>query len=180
MFFNNLRIDYKTIYNIQTQIQIPSIARKPSGTQRRLLAESSRVLSNHWVARGDGRIQGIYHYISGKRSYTPTSHGVSLICHSRRSDLGFLKWLFNLFQMLKKTNIVGHLVAHLLQYLQAHSHTRVFIPCGNRFCPDTGIAFLKAHLRSDHRINLVNGLMISVNSSRKLACVPVVPLEPEA
>ena len=30
--------------------RIPSMARNPSGTERRLLAESSRVLSNHWVA----------------------------------------------------------------------------------------------------------------------------------
>ncbi len=30
--------------------RMPSMARKPSGTERRLLAESSRVRSNHWVA----------------------------------------------------------------------------------------------------------------------------------
>ena len=30
--------------------RIPSVAKKPSGMERRLLAESSRVLSNHWVA----------------------------------------------------------------------------------------------------------------------------------
>ena len=46
------------------------MARKPSGMDRRLLAESSRVRSNHWVAAGDGRVQGVASSRSGtgKRS----------------------------------------------------------------------------------------------------------------
>ena len=42
----------------------------------------------------------------GKGSNTLTSHRVSLISHSGRSNLGFLKWLLYFFQMLKKTDIV--------------------------------------------------------------------------
>ena len=67
--------------------------------------------------------------------------------------------------MLQQTDIVGHLVrtcCDTSQYIQYSGvyFTRVSLT-GYRY------AFLKAHLLSDHRIDLVDGLLISVKELQK-------------
>ena len=62
--------------------------------------------------------------------------------------------------MLQQTDIVGHLVRtcrNTCQYIQYSGvHLTGVSLTGYRY------AFLKAHLLSDHRIDLVDGLLISV------------------
>ena len=59
---------------------------------------------------GARRVQCINHHVTGQRCDSFASHWISLICHCRRSNLCLLKRFFNLFQMLKETDIIGHLM----------------------------------------------------------------------
>ena len=106
VFLDNLRINHKAIYNIQAQIQDSVNCKEAFRYGKTLVGGVIQGSLKPLGSRGDGWIQGIYHHISGKGSNTLTSHRVSLISHSGRSDLGFLKWLLYFFQMLKKTDIV--------------------------------------------------------------------------
>ena len=90
---------------------MPSMARNPSGTDRRLLAESSSVRSNHCVAEVISRIHSVAHHITGQGSDTLAAHRVALIGHSGRTDLVLFKGLLHFLQMLQQTNVVGHLVS---------------------------------------------------------------------
>ena len=50
MLLDHLRVYYQTVHNIQAQIQDAVDGKKAFGNGQSLFAESSKVLSNHWVA----------------------------------------------------------------------------------------------------------------------------------
>ena len=160
MFLDNLRINNQSIYNVQAEIQ-DSVDCKES--LRNAQTFICRVIQSSFKPLSCGcdcRIKSIYHYISGKGGNTLTSHRISLISHCGRSNLRFLKWFLYFFQMLKETDIVGHLVRTCCDSCKNISNTCVYFTgislSGYR------IAFLESHFLCDHWIDLINGLLISV------------------
>ena len=47
---DHLGVDHQAVADVEQMFRMASTARKPSATEMRLLAQSSKVRSNHWVA----------------------------------------------------------------------------------------------------------------------------------
>ena len=165
---DNLRINNQSVYNIEAEIQDSIDGKEAFRNAETLVCRVIQSSLKPLCRRCDSRIQGIDHHISGQGSDSLTSHRVSLICHGGRSDLGFLKWLLHFFQMLKKTDVVGHLMCTCSDSRKDIQHTGVHFSgislSGNR------IAGLESHLLGDHRIDLVDSLLISVKEFQE-ACL---------
>ena len=165
---DNLRINNQSVHNIEAKIQYSVDCKESLRNAETLVCRIIQSSLKPLCCGGDSRIQGIDHHISGKGSDSLTSHRVSLICHSGRSDLGFLKWLFYLFQMLKKTDIVGHLMRTCCDSCKNVQHTCVnFSGIG---LSGYRIAGLESHFLCDHRIDLIDSLLISVKQLQE-ACL---------
>ena len=168
MFLDNLRINNQSIYNIKTEVKDSVNSKETFRNTQTLICRVIQSSLKPLSCRCDRRVKGIYHYISGKGSNTLTSHRISLIRHCGGADLRFLKWFFYFLQMLKKADIIGHLVCTCCNSCKNIGNTCIYLTgiglSGYR------IAFLKSHLLCDHRINLVDSLLISVKQFQK-ACL---------
>ena len=157
---DNLRINNQSVYNIEAEIQDSVNGKEAFRNAETLVCRVVQSSLKPLCCRCDRRVQCIDHHISGQGSNSLTSHRISLICHSGRSDLGFLKWLLYFLQMLKKTDIVGHLMCTCSDSRKDIQHTGINLSgiglSGNR------IAGSESHLLCDHRIDLVDGLLIPV------------------
>ena len=96
MFFDYLRIYHQTVYHIQAQIQNTINCQKTFRNGQTLVCGIIQCSFKPLSCRCDCRIQGITQYISGQGSDSLTSHRISLISHSRGSDLCLFKWFFYL------------------------------------------------------------------------------------
>ena len=157
---DNLRIYHQTVYHIQAQIQdtvdCQESFRNGQSLVGRIIQGSLKPLSSG----SNCRVHRIYHHETGQGSDTLTSHRISLISHGGRSDLALLEWFFYFFQMLQKTDIVGKLMCARCDACQNIDHSGIYFSgiglAGYR------IALFESHLFSDHRIDLIDGFLISV------------------
>ena len=122
---DDLRIYHQSVYDVQAQIQDTVDGQEAFRNRETLVGRVIQGTLKPLGCGGDRRIQGIYHHITGQGSNTLTSHRISLICHSGRTDLCFLKGLLYLFQVLKETDIVGKLMRAGCNACQNIQHTGV-------------------------------------------------------
>ena len=159
-FSDDFRIYLQAICYIQAKIQNSVNCKESFCDGNSLICRVIQRSLKPLCSGCNSRIQSVNHDISGKRCDTLASHRISLIRHSRGTDLIFFKRLFYFLQVLQQANVVGHFVCGSSDACKNIHHSCIYFSgvglTGYR------IAFLEAHLSCNHRINLINGSMISV------------------
>ncbi len=160
-----LRVYYQSVHHIQAQIENPVNRKEPFRYAEPFICRVVQRPLKPLGCRSYRRVQRINHHVSGQRRNPFAAHGIPFIRHSRRPNLGRLEGFLHLFQMLQKPDIVGELMGACRN------------PCKHIQCSRihfTGIGLsryrvtrLKPHLLRNHRIYLVNRLLISLEQLQK-------------
>ena len=143
-----------------------STARKASGTDRRLLAESSRVRSNHWVAAVMAGLHRVHHHVAGQGADTLAAHGVALVGHGGGADLVLFKGLLHLLQVAEQAHVGGKLAGGLGNAGQGGQHA-CSPSSGNRSGRRPGRTASKPISRAIFRSSSLTFSWSPSNSSRK-------------
>ena len=97
MRFDHLWIYYKTIYNIKIKVKNTIDCKESFRYRKTFVCRIIQCPFKPLCGCHKRRIHCIRHYIIRQRSNSFTSHWISLVCHSGRTNLMLLKWLFDFF-----------------------------------------------------------------------------------
>ena len=97
MLLDHLRIYHQTIYYIQVQIQNAINGKEALRNAQTLVGGVIQSTLKPLGGSYQHRVHDITHHIVGKRRDTLAAHRVSLVSHSRGTDLVLLKGLFYFF-----------------------------------------------------------------------------------
>jgi len=103
--------------------------------------------------------------VTRKRANTLTSHGVSLVSHGRRTNLGLLKGLLNLLEVSKQTDISSKLVSRDTKGSQGAQNVNVNL--SRVGLASARVSVVKAQKLNNTGIKLLNLVVVAVEKGKE-------------